>query len=119
MLHKLSSETNKPVTIINAQFLHTSGSQKDIFNHFDIKSIILNIPLCIGCKVAIDSLNICPTWGLYNGCMGTIVDIIYDHPQGPNNYPTNIPNYVIVDIPEFQPPPNIKVWDTNNPTVNL
>jgi hypothetical protein len=117
MLHKLSTETNEPVALINAQFEHASGSQKAIFSHFDRKSIIMNSPLCIGCRVAITSMNICPTWGLYNGCLGTVVDIIYDHPQGPNNYSTNIPKYVIVDIPEFKPPPHVDVWDENNPTV--
>jgi hypothetical protein len=119
MLHKLSSESNEPVALINAQFEHLSGSQKPIFSHFDRKSILLSTALCIGCKVAIESLNICPTWGLYNGCLGTVVDMIYEHPQGPNNYSTNIPQYVIVDIPEFQPPANVRVWDKNNPTVRM
>ncbi len=117
MLYKLSSETNEPVALVNAKFQHSSGSQAPIFSHFDIKSITLNTPLCIGCKVSVDTLNICPRWGLFNGCLGTVVDIVYDHPQGPNNYSTNMPKYVIVDIPEFRPPPHVKVWDTNNPTV--
>jgi hypothetical protein len=117
MLHKLSMETNEPVALINAKFQHSSGSQTAIFSHFDVKSITLNNPLCIGCKVAVDTLNICPTWGIFNGCLGTVVDIVYDHPQGPNNYSTNMPKYVIVDIPEFRPPPHVTVWDINNPTV--
>ncbi|KAL3799034.1 hypothetical protein HJC23_005173 [Cyclotella cryptica] len=116
MLHKLSTETNEPVAMINARFMHTSGSQTGLLSHFDMKTITLSTPLCIGCKVAIDSLNICPTWGLYNGCLGTVVDIIYDHPQGPNNYKTNIPQYVIIDVPDFNPPSNDMVWDKNNPT---
>jgi hypothetical protein len=119
MLHKLSTETNEPVAIINAKFMHLSGSGSHtaLLSHFDMKTITLTTPLCIGCKVAIDSLNICPTWGLYNGCLGTVVDIIYEHPQGPNNYNTNIPKYVIIDVPEFKPPPNVNVWDRRNPTV--
>ncbi len=118
MLHKLSTTTNEPVALINAQFRHISDSDKPVLGHFDLKSITLSSPLCIGCKVAIDTINICPTWGLYNGCLGTVVDIVYDHPQGPNNYTTNIPKYVIVDVPEFQPPPNVKVWDSLHPTVS-
>lgn len=118
MLHKLSSENNEPVAIINAKFEHLSGSPTPLLSHFDRKSIVLSTQLCIGCKVAVESLNICPTWGLYNGCLGTVINIIYNHPQGPNNHPTNIPEYVIVDFPEFKPPANIDVWDKNNPTVN-
>ena len=117
MLHKLSTETNEPVAMINAKFEHLSGSQKPILSHFDRKSIVLSTHLCIGCKVALESLNICPTWGLYNGCLGNVVDIVYDHPQGPNNYSTNLPKFVVVDFPEFEPPPHVAVWDRLNPTV--
>lgn len=81
-----------------------SGTQRPVFSHFNRKSSVLSTPICIGFKVTIKSLNICPARVLYNGCLGTAVDIIYDHPQSPKNYATNVPNYIIVDIPDFKSP---------------
>ena len=35
-----------------------------------------------------------------------------------HNIPLLIPNYVVVDFPHLNLPPNIRPWDINHPTVS-
>ena len=74
--------------------------------------------ICVGAKVAINAINYEPSWGLYNGASGTVVDIVYDNKLGPHAEGINhLPRYVVVDMPGFKPPKLIGPWDNNNPTV--
>jgi hypothetical protein len=71
--------------------------------------------------VAISNVNILPEIGLYNGAIGTVVEIVYENrPEGPNNKEHNhLPDYIVVDYPNLKLPPNIQPWDQYHKTVSL
>ena len=47
--------------------------------------------ICVGARVAISNVNILPEVGLYNGAIGTVVEIVYNNrPEGPNDKNTTI-----------------------------
>lgn len=108
-LLKRSSKEN-PVAIVKSQSAGTI-SAKGFKSHFD--SDIPNASLlCKGCKVAINSRNFMPIWGLHNGACGTIQEIIFANGHNPNL--GDMPLYVVVDFPLYCGPP----WDSDNPTVS-
>jgi hypothetical protein len=46
--------------------------------------------------------NIEPKWGLYNGAIGTVVDIVYHQGENPNN--GHLPKVVVVDFKHYRGP---------------
>lgn len=111
MLVKECSKEN-PVAICRT---NSSG----IRNGFAVKKHFLgssDIPdaamLCIGCKVAMSNKNWCPRWGLHNGAVGTVQDIVFANNKSPNQ--GDLPLYVVVEFPNYKGP----TWDTNNPNVS-
>jgi hypothetical protein len=55
-------------------------------------------------------VNIEPKWGLYNGEIGTVVDIIFL--EGKNTNEGHLPTVVVVDLKHYRGP----VWDEENST---
>jgi hypothetical protein len=51
-----------------------------------------------------------PKWGLLNGAIGTVVDIIFR--QGENPKEGHLPTVVVVDLKHYRGP----IWDKDNPT---
>lgn len=94
---------------------------KPYLSHFKFKdsSYIDHTDICIGARVAIQTVNYLPEIGLYNGAFGTVKEIVYhDRPLGPNDKEHNhLPDYVVVDIPHLKLPKYIKPWDDNHKTV--
>ena len=88
-------------------------------SHFDPKAYIRHTDLCVGARVALRNWNILPQAGLYNGSIGTLIEIVYkDNPIGPNDKQhCHLPDYIVVDFPHLTLPPYVKPWDTNHPTV--
>ena len=88
-------------------------------SHFDPKAYIRHTDLCVGARVALRNWNILPQAGLYNGSIGTLVEIVYkDNPIGPNDKQhCHLPDYIVVDFPHLILPPYLKPWDTSHPTV--
>ena len=88
-------------------------------SHFDPKAYIRHTDLCVGARVALRNWNILPQAGLYNGSIGTLVEIVYkDNPIGPNDKQhCHPPDYIVVDFPHLILPTYLKPWDTNHPTV--
>lgn len=66
--------------------------------------------LCRGAKVCIRGRNFCPSWGLYNGAIGTVIEIVYLDGQNPND--GHLPLYVLVNFPSYVVPP----FDVRNHT---
>ena len=77
--------------------------------------------ICVGARVAISNVNILPEVGLYNGAIGTVVEIVYNNrPEGPNDKEHyHLPDYVVVDFPNLKLPDGIPPWDKNHKTVSL
>ena len=114
MLKSLCTKTN-PVAICKTI---SSGKQNGmaVKSHFEkAKSTDSDTPrstlLCVGCKVALENKNYCPQWGLHNGALGTVEEIIYTNGKSPNH--GHLPDYVVVHFPQYCGPP----WDKNNPKV--
>ena len=63
--------------------------------------------------------NILPCAGLYNGSIGTFVEIVYrNDPIGPNDKQHNyLLDYVAVDFPHLKLLSHIEPWDKLHPTV--
>jgi hypothetical protein len=51
-------------------------------------------------------VNILPEIGVYNGAIGTFVEIVYENrPEGPNDKEHyHLPDYVVVDYPNLKLP---------------
>ena len=83
--------------------------------HFDEKKTMLKTHICIGCKVAIKGRNFQPRWGLYNGSIGTVREIVFGENKNPNE--GNLPLYVAVELPSYKPPASVPNFDDDNPKV--
>lgn len=59
--------------------------------------------LCIGAKVQIRGVNIIPEWGLFNGSIGVVKDIVFSQSESPNT--KHQPLYVLVDFKAYNGPP--------------
>ncbi len=82
-------------------------------SHFhDDSGVTEYTPICRKCLVSIQGRNFMPKWGLFNGAVGTVMEIIYEKGNNPNH--GDLPTAVIVDFPGYIGP----IWDKNNPTVS-
>jgi hypothetical protein len=69
---------------------------------------ILNI--CRGATVQISGKNFEPDWGLYNGAVGTVVEIVFNENENPLD--GTLPQYILVDFPQYRGPS----WISEKPT---
>ena len=60
--------------------------------------------LCRGSKVML-VVNLKAEWGLYNGAVGTVVDILYRNGSRPTDDPAPLPGVVFVRFPGYKGPP--------------
>ena len=67
--------------------------------------------MCVGSKVALDSKNFWPQWGLHNGTCGTVEEIVFAEGKNPNF--GDLPDYVVVNLPQYVGP----LWDKESPKV--
>ncbi len=112
MLESTATEEN-PVAVIKSQscsFL--PGCALAVKSHFRNDSNVTEYtPICRKCLVSIQGRNFMPKWGLFNGAVGTVVEILYEKEKKPNH--GDLPTAVIVDMPGYVGP----IWDKINPTV--
>jgi hypothetical protein len=73
------------------------GSTK--VSHFDQGVPKQVVHICVGCRVELRGKNAKPEWTLFNGSIGTVVDIVYENNKSPNNH--DLPEYVLVDFPLY------------------
>jgi hypothetical protein len=99
-----------------------SGQQEQTAckNHFDARSYGSHTDTWVGARVAISNVNILPEVELYNGVIGTVVEIIYQgKPVRPDNKELNhLPDYEEVDFPNLKLPTEIPPWDKLHKTVS-
>jgi DNA replication protein DnaC len=96
------------------------GKERGVYkSHFDSNCYKSETDLCVGARVALRNWNILPCAGLYNGSIGTVIEIVYrDDPIGPNDKQHNhLPDYVVVDFSHLKLPSYIEPWDKLHPTV--
>jgi len=64
------------------------------------------VNICRGAKVQLMGKNFEPDWGLYNGSIGTVKEIVFERDENPLD--GTLPQYVLVDFPEYCGPPWLK-----------
>jgi hypothetical protein len=110
--HKLRetvAETN-PLAVIRCTDETTATNAKNKSTHLNKTFDTRKTMLCRDAMVEITKVNIEPKWGLFNGAIGTVVDIIFK--QGENLNEGHLPTMVVMDLKHYRGP----VWDEDNPT---
>ena len=80
-----------------------SNKPKNVANsHFDDERTPMAVLLALGARVQITGVNYEPTWGLYHGAIGGVVDIVFAEGESPNT--KDLPLYVLVDFPQYRGP---------------
>lgn len=102
---------NRPVAKIRPTY--SDGARK---SHFDSQVLPLST-ICVGARVEIKGRNIIPQLGLFNGAMGTVVDIVYNEGESPNA--GHLPRYVLVKFPSYIGKPFIQTNPKVVPIVPL
>jgi hypothetical protein len=108
-LRETVTETN-PLTVIRCIDETTATNAKSKSTHLNSTFDMIKTMLCRDTMVEITKVNIEPTWGLFNGAIGTLVDIIFRQGEYPNE--GHLPTVVVVDLKHYRGP----IWDKDNPT---
>jgi hypothetical protein len=127
MLIQTYKNNKMPVTRLayhyNSNRAPTAEHQQPTFwvSHFDKRAFDAETNICVGAGVALSNVNILPEIGLYNGAMGTVIEIVHkNRPVGSDDKEHHhLPDYVVVDFLNLKLPPDILPWDRNHKTVNL
>ena len=109
MLRKTVTEDN-PLAVIKCKDETSSKNNNSISKHLNKTYNMRKTMLCRDAMVELSKTNIQPKWGLYNGTIGNVVDIIFREGENPNN--KDLPLVVVVDFKPYRAP----VWDTQNLT---
>lgn len=106
-----NSSPESPVAICRTQ---SNGihSGKAVKSHFSSSKIACSSLLAVGTKVALENRNFRPQWGLHNGAVGIVDEIIFTEGKNPNN--GDLPTHVVVNFPHYIGP----TWDINNTKVS-
>lgn len=109
-LSEISGEDN-PICLLKTKYINRNTYIKGKKSHFkSYDKLASSTIICIGAKVSIQNKNFEPRWGLYNGCLGTVVGIKFDKGKSPTKQ--DLPLFVVVDFPHYIGPP----WIENHPT---
>ncbi len=110
---EITSKSN-PLACLKCQTIGCNGKFKR--KHFDDSSP-LKTYICVGYRVAIKGKKFQPTWGLYNGAIGTVIEIVFHEDKNPNF--GHLPAYVSVEFPSYSPPPSIPQFHPENEKVSI
>jgi hypothetical protein len=108
---RLSQVSGKehPVALLKSKTVCRSKKGKP---HLTSDNAPVSALICIGALVSICGRNFWPKWGLHNGALGTVMEIVFAKGQSPNN--GELPLYVVVNFKTYCGP----IWDPENPTVS-
>jgi hypothetical protein len=85
---------------VKTKSIDSRGKQTGKPKHFRADEIPEIAQFCRNAKVQISKQNIEPCWGLYNGGMGIVKDIVFEEGHNPNF--GNFPSYILVDFPQYR-----------------
>ena len=101
-LQEQNSEDN-PVARIHTTTTTQNKKYRGVTKHFARQQGQTAIPsvvnICRGAKVQLTGKNFEPDWGLYNGSIGTVKEIVFKEHENPLD--GFQPEYVIVDFPQY------------------
>jgi hypothetical protein len=102
-LTKINTPFNPVAKLIPVYSKTNNPSFKARAAHFDLKGDKMGVTY-VGrdSKVEIKGRNIAPQFGLYNGAMGIVVDIVFNSNESP--LAGNMPRYILVYFPEYSGP---------------
>ena len=104
------SSENNPIAMIKARGESCiSKTGKAILSHFNSEHIKLTTNIFVGERVSLCGANLIPEWGLFNGAIGTVEEIVFADGHNPND--NDQPIYVAVRFENYTGP----VWDEHNP----
>jgi hypothetical protein len=108
---KLSQLSSKecPCATFKAKNVRRKKQGKSCFDEDTVPS---SATFCVGCRVCITGRNFEPRWGLHNGAIGGVVEIVFAKGKSPLH--GDLPDYVVIDLKTYCGP----VWDQDNPTVS-
>jgi hypothetical protein len=110
-LMKLKQTHNKERPVAKIKSTTTKGGNvKRPSAHFDEERTPASASICVGAKVHLNNTNYEPSWGLYHGSIGTVMDIVYEKDQSPNL--GDSPKYVLVNFDQYCGP----TFCTEHPT---
>ena len=102
------SSPDTPVAIIKSRT--QSGKKMGKNSHFE-NNALSTAMMCAGAMVSVAGCNFQPSWGLHNGAIGKVQEIVFAPGQSPNS--GDLPLYVAVEFESYCGP----VWDKSNPKV--
>ena len=121
----IETSKNKKVPVARMDYWYETKKQQNkkercaYRSHFNMQSFVQSNEFCVGLRVALKHWNILPSAGLYNGVMGTVVEIVCLNLVGPNNKEHyDLPDSAVVDFSRFNLPYNTHPWDSKHPTVS-
>ena len=102
-LKEQNSEDN-PVARIHTTTTTQNKKYRGITKHFarqqmQSTAIPAVVNICRGARVQLTGKNFEPDWGLYNGSIGTVKEIVFNKNSNPLD--GTQPEYVIVDFPQY------------------
>jgi hypothetical protein len=102
-LKEQNSEDN-PVARIHTTTTTQNKKYRGITKHFarqqmQTTAIPAVVNICRGARVQLTGKNFEPDWGLYNGSIGTVKEIVFNKNSNPLD--GTQPEYVIVDFPQY------------------
>jgi hypothetical protein len=100
---KEQNSENNPVARIHTTTTSQNKRYRGVTKHFARQQGQTAIPsvvnICRGAKVQLTGKNFEPDWGLYNGSIGTVKEIVFKENENPLD--GFQPQYVIVDFPQY------------------
>jgi hypothetical protein len=101
-LLQVHSSTN-PVAVITTKYEKSDNTNVSRVNkkHFDTDEVEKNSTICEEARVGL-TRNFRPIWGLYNGALGTVREIVYDDDCSPNQ--GDFPLYIVVEFDNYEGP---------------
>ncbi len=108
----LKANVHAPVATVNAV---NSGSHAKSARSDKAGGLLTTLNLCVGAKVMLTS-NILVPYGLFNGSMGVVRDIVYFDGRTPQTG-NSLPDVVMVSFPKFNGPPFVSDAHTIVPIV--
>lgn len=103
--------TSNPVARISSKTINNAGATVQKTLHFKDHPAPLITNICRGARVQITGRNLEPDWGLYNGAIGTVMEIVFAQDKNPID--GEQPEFVIVEFVQYCGPP----WISENPKV--
>ena len=101
-LKEINTPENPVAKIKAITTKYSDGTRVHNNSHYDSERTPPATLLCCGAKVQLSGRNIKPEWGLFNGSIGTVRDIVYNDNENPNH--DELPKYILVEFTQYKGP---------------